>query len=68
MSLSEVLTMELRMGRTVMLNNDFYEGVRALLIDKDNTPVWRPNSLEQVTDDIVKSYFEPMPEGFELEV
>lgn len=60
--------MELRMGRTIMLNNDFYEGVRAVLVDKDNQPVWRPNKIEDVSDTLVQTYFEPMPEGSELEI
>ena len=68
LSLAECLKMELRIGRTVMLNNDFYEGVRALLVDKDNNPVWRPNRVSDVTDDYVQTYFQPMPEDCELEI
>lgn len=68
LNLAECLKMELRMGRTIMLNNDFYEGVRALLIDKDGQPAWRPATLETVTDEYVQSYFAPMPEGKELEL
>ena len=60
--------MELRMCRTVMLNSDFYEGVRALLVDKDNQPAWKPNKIEDVTNEMVQSYFEPMPDGAELEI
>ena len=60
--------MELRMCRTVMLNSDFYEGVRALLVDKDNQPAWKPNKIEDVTNEMVQSFFEPMPDGAELEI
>lgn len=68
LNLSECLKMELRMCRTVMLNSDFYEGVRALLVDKDNQPAWKPNKIEDVTNEMVQSYFEPMPDGAELEI
>lgn len=68
LNLAECLKMELRICRTVMLNNDFYEGVRALLVDKDNQPAWIPNQIQDVTDELVQSFFDPMPEGKELEV
>jgi len=68
LNLSECLKMELRMCRTVMLNSDFYEGVRALLVEKDNQPSWRPNKIEDVSHEMVQSYFDPMPDGAELEV
>lgn len=67
LNLAECLKMELRAGRTIMLNNDFYEGVRALLVDKDNRPIWRPDTLENTTDEYIQTYFDPMPEGQELE-
>ena len=39
---------------------DFYEGVRAVVIDKDNAPRWNPASLEEVSGDKVVSYFAPL--------
>ncbi|XP_054787902.1 probable 3-hydroxyisobutyryl-CoA hydrolase 2 isoform X2 [Prosopis cineraria] len=42
--------------RTV--SNDFYEGSRAKLFDKDNKPVWDPPKLEQVSEEMVNQYFE----------
>jgi enoyl-CoA hydratase len=50
-----------------MQNNDFQEGIRAVLVDKDNKPIWTPNSLDLVTDDVVESYFQPLGE-YELTV
>lgn len=41
-----------------MRDADFYEGVRALLVDKDKNPHWNPQSLENVTKQRVISYFE----------
>jgi enoyl-CoA hydratase len=40
---------------------DFAEGVRALLIDKDNAPRWNPATPEGVTDDMIDRIFEPLP-------
>jgi enoyl-CoA hydratase len=40
-----------------MREHDFAEGVRALLVDRDNQPVWSPASLGEVTEERVASYF-----------
>ena len=40
---------------------DFMEGVRALLIDKDNAPRWNPATPEGVTDEMIDRIFEPLP-------
>jgi enoyl-CoA hydratase len=37
--------------------HDFYEGVRALLIDKDGAPSWQPASIEDVKPEQVNAYF-----------
>lgn len=41
---------------------DFQEGVRALLVDKDNTPKWNPAGLEAVSQALIDSYFESLGE------
>jgi enoyl-CoA hydratase len=41
----------------VVHGHDFYEGVRAAIIDKDGAPRWRPTSLGGVTPDQVERYF-----------
>lgn len=39
--------------------SDFYEGVRAVIIDKDNAPAWRPAMLTDVTDESIDALFAP---------
>ena len=40
---------------------DFREGVRALLIDKDNAPQWQPADPGEISDETVDKFFEPLP-------
>lgn len=47
-------------------SNDFYEGVRALIVDKDNKPNWNPNTLEGVTSEKVDYYFSKLSPEMEL--
>ncbi|KAL2302541.1 hypothetical protein Nmel_009970, partial [Mimus melanotis] len=60
MSLQEVLRMEYRLSQACMKGHDFYEGVRAVLIDKDQSPKWKPAALEQVSDEFVDNCFKPL--------
>jgi len=39
---------------------DFYEGVRALLIDKDNNPIWQPNTLDEITPSHIAAFLTPV--------
>lgn len=43
--------------------HDFLEGVRALLVDKDNAPRWDPPAPEGVTDRMIDTIFAPLPEN-----
>ena len=58
MSLAECLNMDYCLASHFMQDHDFYEGVRALLVDKDKSPKWQPSTLEQVTVAKVATYFE----------
>ncbi|XP_045415529.1 3-hydroxyisobutyryl-CoA hydrolase, mitochondrial isoform X1 [Lemur catta] len=59
-TLQEVLTMEYRLSQACMEGHDFHEGVRAVLIDKDQSPKWKPASLKEVTDEDVNNYFKSL--------
>lgn len=51
--------MEYRVVSRVIHDHDFYEGVRAALIEKDKMPKWKPSQLETITDESINSYFAP---------
>lgn len=53
----DVMRMEFRLVCHVMQGNDFFEGVRAILVDKDNTPTWSPARLEDVRDEDIDNHF-----------
>jgi enoyl-CoA hydratase/carnithine racemase len=57
MTLAECFRMELAMTQQCFEQGDFLEGVRALIIDKDNAPRWTPNRIEEVTDAMVDEFF-----------
>lgn len=56
-TLAECLQMDYDLVSHFMHGKDFYEGVRALLIDKDKKPHWHPERLEEVDEHMVEDYF-----------
>lgn len=62
MSLKEVLVMEYRLTQACMRGHDFYEGVRAVLIDKDQSPKWKPSTLTEVSERAVEECFSSLGE------
>ena len=58
--LKDCLPTEFRLSQRCVENYDFFEGIRALLIDKDQQPQWQPRYLNLVSDKQVKSYFAPL--------
>jgi enoyl-CoA hydratase len=54
---------EYAIGSHVVAMHDFIEGVRALIIDKDNSPKWDPPTPEAVTDAWIDAIFAPLPEN-----
>lgn len=55
------MAMEYRIGARVVRRHDFLEGVRAVIIDKDNTPRWDPPTVEAVSDAMLDDIFAPLP-------
>ena len=51
---------EFRIVSRIVEGHDFYEGVRAVIVDKDNTPRWQPASLADVSDAEVERHFAPL--------
>ncbi|HEV2263276.1 MAG TPA: enoyl-CoA hydratase/isomerase family protein [Stellaceae bacterium] len=60
MNVEEALVLEYRLTQHVLAGHDFFEGIRAALVDKDNAPHWQPDSLADVTDSAVDGYFAPL--------
>jgi 3-hydroxyisobutyryl-CoA hydrolase len=57
-SIEEAFNVEAQLISVFLENNDFFEGVRALLIDKDNSPKWEFKSIEDVkVEEIIAKYF-----------
>lgn len=54
---SACMQMEEHLALHFMNSHDFYEGIRAALIDKDRNPQWLPRQLDQITPEFVAQYF-----------
>ena len=61
MPLKVVLTQEYGLTQQFVQHHDFFEGIRALLVVKDQAPQWRPKVLEGVHEKDVGSYFTTPP-------
>jgi len=59
-SFEECMRAEFRIVSRVVYGADFYEGVRAVIIDKDNRPRWRPGTLGEVGPAEVERYLAPL--------
>jgi len=60
-SFEAVMTSEYRVATRVVQTQDFQEGVRAVIVDKDNAPRWSPPLLAGVSDPYIAAFFAPLP-------
>lgn len=56
-SLGECLRMELNMDMHIIHSHDFYEGIRSVLVDKDRNPKWAPDTLAEITEEKIATFF-----------
>ncbi|MCF8509230.1 MAG: enoyl-CoA hydratase/isomerase family protein [Hyphomonadaceae bacterium] len=59
-SFEDNMQMEYRIGSRQVHSHDFQEGVRAVIVDKDNAPKWNPAALNDVTDRDLDAVFAPL--------
>lgn len=62
-SFADEMRQEYAIGAHVVQRHDFIEGVRAVIVDKDNAPRWDPATPEDVTDHVIDQIFAPLPEA-----
>ena len=56
------MRMEYRIGSRIVVSHDFIEGVRAVVVEKDNAPKWSPAELSGVTEAALDAIFAPVDE------
>ena len=62
-SFADEMRQEYAVGARVVQRHDFLEGVRAVIVDKDNAPRWEPATPEGVSDHVIDQIFAPLPEA-----
>ncbi|MEE8272169.1 MAG: enoyl-CoA hydratase/isomerase family protein [Alphaproteobacteria bacterium] len=60
MDYDSCVIMEYRLAHAFLAAHDFFEGIRAVVVDKDRTPRWWPADLAHVADQAVDRYFAPL--------
>ncbi|MFL0587340.1 enoyl-CoA hydratase/isomerase family protein [Sphingomonas olei] len=62
-SFADEMRQEYAVGARVVQRHDFLEGVRAVIVDKDNAPKWDPATPEGVSDHVIDQIFAPLPDA-----
>jgi enoyl-CoA hydratase len=60
LGIDEALRTEFRIASRILKGSDYYEGVRAAIIDKDRRPRWRPADLDAASEADIDPYFQPL--------
>lgn len=68
LSFNDCMRMEYRLACACVRGHDFYEGVRAVIVEKDQKPRWRPATLGEVRPQDVREWFEARPPDGDLEL
>lgn len=63
LTFNECMKLEYRIVSRILHGDDFFEGIRAVVVDKDQAPKWAPNQLGQVDSASLASYFEEPSDG-----
>lgn len=63
LSMEECMKMEFRILSRMLVGHDFYEGIRAAIVDKGDTPRWKPATLAEIDERAIDAYFDPLPGG-----
>lgn len=67
MTFDDKIKMDFDMTQHFLEGHDFLEGIRAVVIDKDNRPKWQPAKLDEVSDEQIQQYFTPIGERLSLQ-
>ena len=62
----ECMRTEYRVVSRIVRAEDLYEGIRAVIIDKDQAPHWRASTLEAISEGEVERYFAPLAQELDL--
>jgi enoyl-CoA hydratase len=60
LTFDECIKLDYRLTNRFLNSHDFFEGVRAAIIDKDNKPQWQPSRLEEISAEDIALYFAPL--------
>ena len=60
LSFHDAMILEYRIVSRILDATDFYEGVRAVIIDKDQAPKWSPARIEEIRSETIDAYFKPL--------
>lgn len=66
LSFREAMIRELDLSLNFLKSRDFYEGIRAQVIDKDRDPKWEYNDISQINDEIIAQFFALNPKILEF--
>ena len=60
LDMDECMKMEFRILNRMLVGHDFYEGIRAAIVEKGSTPAWKPATLADVERAEIDAYFAPL--------